>query len=86
MYLIYFDESGQTGINYGDAAQPIFVLAALVVPENVWLPIEKSLEALIKQFFPQCPEGTEIHAKALRNGEGFFRKEKVEKRLDFIDA
>jgi len=48
MHLVYFDESGQTGSNLADAAQPVFVLAALVVPETTWLPIERELEAIVE--------------------------------------
>jgi Protein of unknown function (DUF3800) len=34
MYLIYLDESGNTGNNLQETQQPVFVLAALLVPEE----------------------------------------------------
>ena len=45
-------ESGQSGNNLNDLSQPIFVLAALVVPEARWLPVEKELLAAVATFFP----------------------------------
>lgn len=86
MHLVYFDESGQTGNNLNDAAQPVFVLAALVVPEATWLPIEKELEGIVERYFPvPRPDRFEIHAKGLRNGEGYFRGFGVSHRLAFRD-
>ena len=86
MHLVYFDESGQTGNNLNDASQPIFVLAALVVPENEWLPVEKDLLAAVEKYFPPPrPDRFEIHATALRNGEGYFRQFPVAHRLAFRD-
>lgn len=86
MHLVYFDESGQTGNNLNDAAQPVFVLAALVVPETTWLPIEKELGAIVEKYFPSPrPDRFEIHAKGLRNGEGHFRSFPVSHRLAFRD-
>src|ERR1019366_2186577 len=83
MHLIYFDESGQSDNNLADAAQPVFVLAALVVPEAVWLPVEKDLQAAVDKYFPNRPEGFEIHATALCNGGGCFRQFPVSHRLEF---
>jgi hypothetical protein len=86
MHLVYFDESGQTGNNLNDASQPIFVLAALVVPERAWLPVEKDLLAAVEKHFPPPrPDRFEIHATALRNGVGFFRQFPVAHRLAFRD-
>ncbi len=52
MHLVYLDESGQTGTNLRDTIQPVFALGALVVPESVWLPLEKDLLAAIERSFP----------------------------------
>jgi hypothetical protein len=48
--LIYFDESGQTGTNLRDAVQPVFVLGALIVPESVWLALERDLQTAINAW------------------------------------
>jgi hypothetical protein len=86
MHLVYFDESGQSGNNLTDAAQPVFTLAALVVPETVWLAVEQDLNTAVAKYFPTRPERFEIHATALRNGEGYFRQFPVSHRLAFRDA
>ncbi len=87
MHLVYFDESGQTGTNLSDPAQPVFVLAALVVPESSWLAVEKDLESSAQAYFPPPrPDPFEIHATALRNGEGYFRQFAVNDRIAFRDA
>ncbi len=84
MYLVYLDESGNSGLNLADPAQPIFVLAALVVPEEIWIPLENDLMGAVEKFFPSPrPEKFEIHAKAIRNGENYFRRFKIAHRLEF---
>jgi hypothetical protein len=68
MHLIYLDESGQTGTNLRDTVQPVFVLGALIVPESVWLALEKDLQAAIEKSFPAPrPEDFEIHATEISN-------------------
>jgi hypothetical protein len=87
MHLVYFDESGQSGSNLKDPAQPIFVLAATVVAETKWLPLEQALQELVDEYFPAPrPEKFEIHATGLRNGEGYFRGFSVDHRIAFRDA
>lgn len=86
MHLIYLDESGQTGTNLNDQTQPIFVLAALVVPEMSWLGLESDLQSSVEKFFPSPrPEPFEVHATALRNGDGYFRRFPVSHRVEFRD-
>ncbi|MEW6233873.1 MAG: DUF3800 domain-containing protein [Candidatus Omnitrophota bacterium] len=86
MYLIYMDESGQTGNNLNDPAQPIFILAALIVPETVWLALEKDLVAVIDKYFPAPrPMNFEIHAKSIYHGESYFRQYPMSHRLSFRD-
>lgn len=86
MHLIYLDESGNSGNNLNDKQQPVFVLASMLVPETQWLGVEKAMEAAVARFFPAPrPENFEIHATALRNGEGYFRQFPVAHRLEFRD-
>ena len=85
MHLIYLDESGNTGNNLQETQQPIFVLAALMVPEEDWLKLETELQSEIDRFFPEPrPEGFEIHANELINPRGFFRQYPIQHRLDFF--
>lgn len=86
MHLVYFDESGTSGNNLNDSAQPIFTLAALVVPESKWLTLERDLNTQVEKFFPSRPEKFEIHATELRNGNGYFRQFPVTHRIEFRDA
>lgn len=87
MHLIYFDESGQTGTNLRDTVQPVFVLGALVVPEAVWLALEKDLQAAIEKSFPAPrPADFEIHATEISNPRhGYFRLQAIAHRLAFRD-
>jgi hypothetical protein len=84
MHLIYLDESGNTGVDFTDPHQPIFVLGALLVPEERWLPLETDLTALIDRFYPQPrPADFELHATELVNPRGYFRQFTVAQRLEF---
>ena len=87
MYLIYFDESGNTGNNLNDAQQPVFVLCALAVPETKWLQVEVDLQAEIEKLFPAPrPDNFEIHATDLMSGRRWFRKMPLDRRVAFRDA
>jgi hypothetical protein len=87
MHLIYLDESGQTGTNLRDTDQPVFVLGALVVPESVWLTLEKDLQAAIEKSFPAPRPGDfEIHATEISNPRnGYFKQFAIAHRLAFRD-
>src|SRR5512140_1608295 len=87
MHLVYLDESGQTGANLSDPVQPIFVLGALVVPESVWLPLERDLQSAIETHFPEPrPDDFEIHATEISNArKPYFKQFPVTKRLAFRD-
>lgn len=86
MHIVYFDETGNTGTNFDDPQQRVFVLGAMVVPETVWQNLEKDLQAAVDSMFPQPrPYGFEIHGGALRNGQGCFRGLSVNARVAFRD-
>lgn len=87
MHFIYLDESGNTGNNLSDTAQPIFVLGALVVPEDKWLKLEAELAAAIDLAFPPPrPDDFEVHATEIINSRGYFRSFPIEKRLFFFQS
>jgi len=84
MHLIYLDESGNTGNNLGDTQQPVFVLGALIVPEDCWLALENDMETLVAPFTVE--EGKfEIHAHELARGEGCFKGVDLPQRLKLRD-
>ncbi len=86
MYIVYFDETGNTGTNFDDTQQRVFVLGTLVVSETVWQNLERDLQKAVDASFPRPrPDGFEIHGGALRNGEGYFRGFSISDRLAFRD-
>ncbi len=86
MYLIYFDESGNSGTNLADPQQPVFVLGALIIPENLWQAVEADLESILdRDLPPPRATGFEIHAGDLRQGTGHFKGVPVAKRLAIRD-
>ena len=86
MYLIYFDESGNTGSNLDDDQQPIFVLCALAVPETKWLEVEQDLLAVVESVFPSPrPPDFEIHATDLISSRRWFKSIPLANRLAFRD-
>jgi hypothetical protein len=87
MHLIYLDESGQTGTNLRDTAQPVFLLGALIVPESAWLALEKDLQAAVDRSFPPPhPAEFEIHATEISNPRnGYFKQHAIAHRLAFRD-
>jgi len=85
MHLIYVDETGNTGNNLADAQQPVFLLAALIVPEEKWTAVEADLAQSADRHFPGRPAEFEAHGKDIRNGEKFFRGMPIAPRLAFRD-
>lgn len=84
MHLIYLDESGNTGTDLVNSHQPVFVLGALLVPEDRWLRLETDLTALVEHYFPTPrPDDFELHATELINPRGCFRQFAVAHRLGF---
>lgn len=87
MHLIYIDESGNTGRNLSDPAQPVFVLGALVVPEADWQSIEADLENAIIEHGPKDKDADfEVHGGDIRQGTGAFKGVSVADRLKLRDA
>ena len=86
MHLVYIDESGNTGINLTDNQQPLFVLAALIVPESCWLDLERDLEQSLSELCPALDAaGGELHATDLRSGRGHFKGMAVTDRIAIRD-
>lgn len=82
MYLIYLDETGNTGTDLADTQQPIFALGALVIPESCWQPLERDLESSLARLFPDLASGgLEVHGADLRGGRGYFKGTFVADRI-----
>jgi len=86
MHLVYINESGNTGNNLVDLHQPLLILGALVISEDVWLKLENALTARLSAFFGGLvPEGFELHATDLRSGREFFKGFDVNERVKLRD-
>lgn len=86
MNLVYIDESGNTGLNLRDPQQPVFLLAAMVVPETKWFSLEEGFFAIARKFFGvRLPERFEVQAKELKSGRGVFSQLKLSEQLAFRD-
>lgn len=87
MHLIYFDESGNTGNNLADIQQPVFVLAALIIPDHVWTNVEQELQNVIDIYFPPPQrDNFEIHGTDIRSGRKDFKDMSVSKRVALRDT
>jgi hypothetical protein len=70
MYLLYLDESGDTG-NWQD--QRNFVIAGIAVHESAIEALGGRLRAIQKNYFPQMSIPLVFHATDIRSGHGLFR-------------
>ena len=69
MHPIYFDESGNTGLNLSDESQPVFVLCAMAVPADRWQAIERDLATARQAIYPDpVPDSFEMHGAEIHRG------------------
>lgn len=66
MYILYADESGNTGTDYDNKEQPIFVLGGLIIEDCKWHKINKIFNKEKLRISPVL-DYTEIHAVELFN-------------------
>lgn len=66
MYLMYADESGNTGTDYTNKAQPYFVMAGIRVKDSDWHKINNDFEKRKTEICPEF-EKNEIHTSELFN-------------------
>ena len=86
MNLVYIDESGNTGLNLKDSQQPVFLLAAMILPESKWFSLEGYFLDIVKEYFGYpLPSPFEIQAKDLKNRRGVFEKLTFKQQLSFRD-
>jgi hypothetical protein len=86
MNFVYIDESGNTGLNLKDPQQPVFILAAIILPEHKWFPLEKDFFKIAKNHFGDpLPYPFDVQAKELKSGRGLFERINFPQRLAFRD-
>lgn len=66
MHILYADESGNTGTDYDNKEQPIFVLGGLIIEDKKWHEINETFNKEKVKISPLL-EHTEIHASELFN-------------------
>lgn len=86
MNFVYIDESGNTGLNLKDPQQPVFLLAAMILPESKWFSLEKLFFNVARKYFGDpLPSPFEIQAKDLKSGRGVFENLTFTQQLSFHD-
>lgn len=66
MYLIYADESGNTGTDYDNKEQPIFVIAGVLINDDIWHKTNNYFNKKKIEILPIL-ENAEIHTNELFN-------------------
>ena len=61
-YQLFCDESGNSGSNFLDTGQPVYVLAGWLVPESARADAEQRIQGLHRAVSPSAPE---LHGKRL---------------------
>lgn len=86
MFLIYTDESGNTG-HKKDPDQPIHMIGALIVRAEQVRPINEAIVAILKHFaLKTSVEEVEIHGVEIFAGKGPFRGVSVDDRIQLVDS
>lgn len=86
MNLVYIDESGNTGLNLKDTQQPVFLLAAMILPESKWFSLEKLFLNTARKYFGEpLPRPFEVQAKDLKSRRGIFESLTFAQQLSFRD-
>ncbi len=86
MHLVYFDESGNTGLDFDNSEQPVFYLGALIVPVSTWQALERDLVTSLAAHLPELASADEeVHATDIRNGSKACKGIKLERRLALRD-
>lgn len=85
MHFFYLDESGDTGSNLHDGAQPILVLGGISLRDEGWNATHQAMLDLVQAYFRGAlPPQFELHAKELLapQGEGPFAGHPMQQRSD----
>ena len=82
MYILYADESGHTGTDYDNAAQPIFSLSGIAVDDSDWYDLNHIIENEKIQISSNL-KNHEIHATEIFNPkkDSIFFKNTIEENL-----
>jgi hypothetical protein len=71
MHFFYLDESGDTGLDFTNVQQPIFVMGGVSLSDEKWNKTQQSYNAIIEKYFDGLvPNGFELHAHELLSPDG----------------
>ena len=86
MYIMYADESGNTGTDYDNKEQPIFVLAGILVEEMKWHSINNYFNQEKRKIWSLF-ETNEIHTADIFSPrrKSIFRQEHWVKNLEVLE-
>lgn len=90
MYLLYADESGNTGIDYDNPQQKLFTLAGIVLPDSDWYTLNNEIQKR-KAEISEDLVSYEIHANDIfqsskNKQKGFdFRKNTIGENLQILE-
>lgn len=90
MYLLYADESGNTGIDYDNPQQKVFTLAGLAIPDMDWYDLNNEIQKR-KTNISIDLVNYEIHANDIfqsskNSQKGYdFRKNTIEQNLNILE-
>ena len=88
MYLVFINESGNTGASGNDPTQPHHIHAGLLVHENQYISMSGEFDALFRRHFGVRPgsAGTpdRLHARDIYHGTGRFRSWQPEQRAQLL--
>jgi len=86
MYLIYIDESGNTGARK-DPNQPIHLIGAMMVECEKVRTLEDEIAEIAETHFPELSlkDGFELHAADMFNGAGMFRGVPAATRVEVVE-
>jgi hypothetical protein len=73
VYLIYLDESGNTGSRLDDPQQPIHTIVGVIVRDRHWHTCESQMNGIIEDYIPPADrQGFEFHTSDLFQGRRYF--------------
>lgn len=86
MYILYADESGNTGTDLDNKQQPIFVLGSVLVPDYYWHEINFLLDDRKSKIDPYF-QNNEVHTNEIFNSKKFsyFGKNDWHKNLNILE-
>lgn len=86
MYILYADESGNTGTDFDNSQQPIFVLGSVLVNENNWHNINRLLDDKKAEIDPYF-KNNEVHTNEIFNSKKrtYFGKNDWHKNLEILE-